>query len=147
MQTLNDFYRQFFSENVTTLQNPAGGQVVVFGRTSVDWPGEIDIIGRDADGNETIIGTIGTTHPASVFLEVKMRQTTGTAYADLFNVTRSQVVSNSLISSTSGTFELVRSPALNLIGAPNVLGDEFEIRLGKFAGDAGEALMGTVLAI
>lgn len=65
--------------------------------------------------------------------QVCMRQTTGTAYARLYDTSGSGAVSGSQISTTSGTFELVESGDLTLVD-----GHEYRVQFGAVAGDGGE---------
>lgn len=66
-------------------------------------------------------------------LEVCMRQTTGTVYARLYDVTAAAAVSGSQVSTASGTFVLVESDELDLVD-----GHEYRAQFGKVSGDAGE---------
>lgn len=66
-------------------------------------------------------------------LEVCMRQTTGTAWARLYDVTADAEVEGSVVSTTEGDFVLVESEALALTD-----GHLYRAQFGAYAGEAGE---------
>lgn len=76
----------------------------------------------------------------SFYLEVYMRQTTGTVYARLLNETDTTAVTGSTLSTTSSTFTRVRTAALTLTD-----GKTYRVQFGKIGADAGKTMGGKLV--
>lgn len=77
----------------------------------------------------------------SFFLEVFMRATTGTAEAELYNITDGLIVAGSELSTTSTSHVRLRSVAITLVN-----GKEYRLQLKRLNSDAGAILGAQIVA-
>lgn len=77
-----------------------------------------------------------------VYLEVYMRATAGTVYAELYDLTAAAIVAGTTLSTASATLTRIRASSVTLTD-----GHEYRIQISKSGSDAGEILSGKLILL